>query len=87
MAVHATTKMSSKGQVVIPEDVRNELGLEEGSQFVVLGYGDAVILKKITPPTPKEFRALLARAAKAAKRAGFTPSDLQRAIKKARSSK
>ncbi|MBI5525368.1 MAG: AbrB/MazE/SpoVT family DNA-binding domain-containing protein [Deltaproteobacteria bacterium] len=31
--------MSSKGQVVIPETVRNELGLKTGSQFVVLGRG------------------------------------------------
>ena len=37
MADYATTKLSSKGQVVIPEDVRNDLGLNEGDQFVVIG--------------------------------------------------
>ncbi len=47
MAVYATTKLSSKGQVVIPEEVRNDLGLNEGDQFVVIGQGDAVILKVI----------------------------------------
>jgi len=49
MADYATTKLSSKGQVVIPEDVRNDLGLTEGDRFVVIGQGDAVILKVITP--------------------------------------
>lgn len=32
----------SSRQVVIPEEVRNDLGLNEGDQFVVIGQGDAV---------------------------------------------
>jgi len=40
----STTKMSSKGQVVIPEKIRIALGLKEGAQFVVVGQGDSVIL-------------------------------------------
>ena len=50
MAGYATTKLSSKGQVVIPEEVRNDLGLKEGDQFIVIGHRDAVILKTIAPP-------------------------------------
>ena len=42
----ATTKMSSKGQVVIPEDIRKRLKLKAGSQFVVVGEDDVVILKQ-----------------------------------------
>jgi AbrB family looped-hinge helix DNA binding protein len=41
MSKLATTKMSSKGQVVIPEDVRSRLGLEAGEQFIVVGDKDA----------------------------------------------
>ena len=48
MASYATTRLSSKGQVVIPEEIRNNLGLSEGDQFVVIGEGDSVILKTIT---------------------------------------
>jgi len=35
MAPYATTKLSSKGQVVIPEEVGNDPGLTDGDQFVV----------------------------------------------------
>jgi len=40
----ATTKMSSRGQIVIPEEVRNRLGLTQGSQFVLFGDGDVILL-------------------------------------------
>ncbi|MBI2575930.1 AbrB/MazE/SpoVT family DNA-binding domain-containing protein, partial [Candidatus Woesearchaeota archaeon] len=38
------TSMSSRGQVVIPFDVREQLGLKEGEKFVVVGGEDTVIL-------------------------------------------
>ena len=41
----ATTKMSSKGQVVIPEEMRKRLHLESGHQFVVIAENDTIILK------------------------------------------
>jgi AbrB family looped-hinge helix DNA binding protein len=43
----ATTRLSSKGQVVIPEEIRLRLGLKEGTQFV--GDRDVVIVKSIPP--------------------------------------
>ena len=55
-----TTRMSSKGQVVIPEDIRKKLKLKAGSQFVVLGEDDVVILKAISPPSIGEFNGLIA---------------------------
>ena len=45
MANVSTTKMSSKGQVVIPENIRKQLNLKAGAQFVVVGEKDVVILK------------------------------------------
>lgn len=80
----ATTKLSSKGQVVIPEAVRDELKLEEGAQFMVIAQGDAVILKLIAPPRPAEIKALLAESHAQAKAAGIKKSDLKKAIKKVR---
>lgn len=83
----ATTKMSSKGQVVIPEALRRQLGLQTGCQFLVLGEKDTVILKTISAPSPKEFSALLTKARNAARQAGLTTKDISGAIRKARSDK
>jgi AbrB family looped-hinge helix DNA binding protein len=84
MTGYATTKLSSKGQVVIPEEVRSDLGLSEGDQFVVIGQGDAVILKVITPPKLEEFQGLLRQARAEAKKAGIKKADLKFAIAKVR---
>ncbi|MBN2842900.1 MAG: hypothetical protein JXM68_07405 [Sedimentisphaerales bacterium] len=83
----ATTKMSSKGQVVIPEAVRLALGLESGCQFLVLGDKDSVILKTISVPSKGQFSSLLAKARKAAKDAGLEPQDVSVAISKVRGKK
>lgn len=65
----STTKMSSKGQVVIPENIRKQLNLKEGAQFVVLGEKDVVVLKNITPPSMEDFDELIVKARKMAKKA------------------
>ncbi len=87
MADIATTRLSSKGQVVIPGDIRKKLNLTEGTRFIVLGEKDAVILKKIAPPSMKEFDRLLKEARKAVKEAGLKPSDIDALIKEARAEK
>jgi AbrB family looped-hinge helix DNA binding protein len=84
MSEVATTKMSSRGQVVIPEEVRERLGLEQGAQFVVVGEGDTVVLKAIRAPSMKDFDRLIAEAQKAAKRAGLKKSDVEKAIREGR---
>ena len=80
----ATTKLSSKGQVVIPEEVRNQLGLKAGDQFVVVGEGDAVILKTITPPSIRDFDAIIEKARKQARANRMKRSDIAKAIVKVR---
>jgi AbrB family looped-hinge helix DNA binding protein len=84
MAILATTKLSSKGQVVIPETIRDELGLQPGAQFVVVGQGDAIILKAISKPSPAEFRDMLKKARQQARKAGMKKSDIEAAIRKVR---
>lgn len=83
----ATTKMSSKGQVVIPENIRKRLKLKAGAQFVVVGDNDVVILKAISPPSMKEFDQLISDARKQAKKVGLKKSDLSAAISKVRNQK
>lgn len=85
MPLNATTKMSSKGQVVIPEAIRNALGLEAGSEFVVVAEGDVVILKTIQPPPMSEFDDIVAEARRQARDAGMKRADVTAAIKAVRS--
>ena len=80
----ATTKMSSKGQIVIPEEIRKALKLTEGNQFVVLGEKGVIILKIITPPSMKDFDHLIGDARKQAKKAGLKKGDIKKTIKKVR---
>ena len=84
MAPAATTKLSSKGQVVIPEEVRKQLGLKAGDQFVVVGEGDAVILKTITLPSIRDFDAIIEKARKQARATRMKRSDIAKAIAKVR---
>lgn len=87
MANVSTTKMSSKGQVVIPENIRRNLNLKAGAQFIVVGDKDVVILKSISPPSIDEFDKLIAKARKDSKKAGLKKTDIAEAIKNVRGKK
>ncbi len=83
----ATTKMSSKGQVVIPEEIRYFLGIKAGALFVAIGHDDTVILKMISEPPVSKFKGLLDQAEKAARKAGLKKTDVKNAIKDVRKGK
>jgi AbrB family looped-hinge helix DNA binding protein len=83
----ATTRMSSKGQIVIPETIRKQLNLKAGAQFVVVGNDDVVILKAITAPDMDTFDALIQQARQQAKLAGLKRADITTAISKVRGRK
>lgn len=80
----ATTRMSSKGQIVIPEEIRTQLGLKAGTQFVVIGERDVVILKTLSPPAMADFDDLIVKARKQERRAGLKRADVRSAVKKER---
>ena len=84
METLATNRMSSKGQIVIPESIRKQLNLQEGAQFIVIGDEDVVILKKIIPPEMGEFDALIRQARSQAKSSGLKHKDIESAIARAR---
>ena len=87
METLATTRMSSKGQVVIPESIRKQLNLKEGAQFLVVGDADVVILKVVEPPDMNQFDALIKQARQQAKEAGLKAADIKSAVARARGRK
>jgi len=41
------TRASSKGQIVIPSNVRKKMGIKDGSVFAVSAKKDMIVLKKL----------------------------------------
>lgn len=48
------TKISSKGQLVIPQSIREKLKVKEGSMFAVASCDNTLVLKMIESPLTKE---------------------------------
>jgi AbrB family looped-hinge helix DNA binding protein len=83
----ATTRMSSKGQIVIPDAIRKQMNLKPGVEFIVLGEDDVVILKTITAPRMDEFDGLIKQARQQAKLAGLKRAEISAALSSARGRK
>ena len=47
-----TTRLSSKGQVIIPKSIRDEYQWATGIEFFVIDTGDGVLLKPKRPFSP-----------------------------------
>jgi len=63
------TRLSQRGQVVIPKDVRERLGLKVGSKLIVVAVDDFVILQKAEAIGDRsKVRLLLERARDIARR-------------------
>ena len=54
-----TTRLSNKGQIVIPKRVRASHGWEPGLEFVVEDTGDGIKLKPINPYSETKAEDLL----------------------------
>ena len=79
------TRISEKGQVVIPSSLRKEMGIKKSDQFIIFGESGTVILKKIEMPAIKKtFDEIAKPLQEAAKQAGLKRADLKKAIKEAR---
>ena len=80
------TKVTTKGQVVIPSEIRNELNLEEGSSLAVSSFNNFIIMKKVNISDPKEeFKKLTRWGEKFAKSKGIKrKEDVLKIIQKGR---
>ena len=80
----AVVKTSVKGQLVIPQKIRRELGIKNGQLMLVCAAGDRIILKKVEAPEPGLFSMLAEPIRAKAKERKITRKDVERAIREVR---
>lgn len=67
-----TTKIGEKGQLTVPKQFRDDLGLGIGAPFAVLRLGDGLILL----PEQRRFEQLCQRVSSSLTAAGLTSEDV-----------
>jgi len=77
----ATTKIGEKGQLTVPKQFRDDLGLGNGAPFAVLRLGDGLILL----PEQQRFEQLCEQVSARLTDAGVTVDDLLVTLPEARS--
>ena len=84
-------KMSSRGQIVIPQNIRTEICASEGTMFAVVSGKDSIVLKKVATPSKEELICELKEIAKEgerkAQKVGIKEKDVPDLIHKLRESK
>ncbi|MCX6742533.1 MAG: AbrB/MazE/SpoVT family DNA-binding domain-containing protein [Candidatus Pacearchaeota archaeon] len=78
------TSISSRGQVVIPQEIRERLNIHSGEKFVIIGEANTILLKKLEMPSFNEFEKILKKTREFAKEKNIKESDVEEAIKRAR---
>ena len=75
------TKMTSKGQVVIPQEMREEKGIKEGERFLVYDLSDSIVLKRVknleAAKSIDEFEKVISSTWAAAKKSGVKEKDAE----------
>lgn len=78
--VSEVTAVSSKGQIVQPKKIRDQLRITAGTKMIVISDNENIILKPIRTPDISEFSDLLDAAADWAEKAGAAEEDIDGAI-------
>lgn len=77
-------KISSRGQISIPSDIRDQLGLDEGTKVLFFTEDDTLLMKKVTE---QSFAQITRPLKLAAKKAGMKEKDVPAIIHRFRKKK
>lgn len=78
------TKISSKGQIVIPLEIREKMNLEEGNLLIVSDSDNSICMKKIELPKIKSWKEATKPFREAVKKSNFSEKDLKNLIEESR---
>lgn len=85
------TKMSSRGQIVVPQEIRNKLNMQEGTTFAIFGTKNTIILKKIETPSKeeliKDLEMIAKEGKKRAEKIGLKENDIPNLVHRSRRNK
>ena len=84
MSILEVTSVSTRGQVVIPNDIRENMNLEPGTKMIIIQEGDNILLKPIKAPRMSQFEKIIAIGEKVRKELNLKESDVDQAIKNVR---
>lgn len=73
--------LSTKGQLVLPNDLRKNLSLEPGDKLVAYWSNGSIVLKKLELPTESDFEKEIDKTVLFAKENGITEQDIANEIK------
>lgn len=77
--------MSSRGQFVVPRDIREDMGIEKQDKFIIVHDRDSILLKKIKKQeASKKMLKLLDKFSQKFQEVGITANDIKEEIRKAR---
>ncbi len=79
-----TLTVSSKGQIVLPANIRKKLSINAGSKLAAYTSGNIIMLKVINLPSEDDFRSKLDEAQEWAKEVGYTEDEVNDIIKSVR---
>lgn len=84
MAVELT-RLSERGQIVIPTELRRSMNLREGERFIIMGVGDTIVLRKIELSQEKiRLKKLIRESREKARRSGFSEEEVTKLIRETR---
>lgn len=87
MSIFDITSVSSKGQIVIPNKIRETMRLKPGTKLIVIQDGDNILLKPIMKPGLDQFEKIISLGDKIRNDLKLNQNDIQKAIDDVRKEK
>ena len=79
------TRLSERGQIVIPTEVRKSMHLKEGERFNVMALDDTIVLRKLELSKERlRLKELIQNSRKRASKVGFSEREIELLIEKTR---
>jgi AbrB family looped-hinge helix DNA binding protein len=79
------TRLSERGQIVIPTELRKSMNLKEGERFIIMGVGDTIVLRKLELSQERlRLKKLIRESREKARKGGFTEEEVAKLIRETR---